>query len=134
MSFLGRKPSNILQGDGYYDTDPMAEPEMIPEAAEEPTSRPHGGSMELKVVAPINYEEVSTIADYLVAGCTVFLNVEKTDRETVRRIIDFLSGVAYSIGGQIRKVTVATYIITPDNVDVSDATTGESFAGQGSQL
>ena len=44
----------------------------------------------------------------------------------MRRIIDFLSGVAYSIGGQIKKVTLTTYIITPDNVDVSDAVTAQS--------
>lgn len=123
MSFLGRKSNNILQGDGYYDTDPLAEPESTPDVA--PAPRSHGNSIELKVVAPVQFEEVSTIADYLVAGCTVFLNVENTQREVVRRVIDFLSGVAYSIGGQIKKVTLTTYIITPDNVDVSDAVTAQ---------
>ena len=127
MSFLGRKTNNILQGDGYYDTDPLAMPEAMPEVApEEAVAMPgRSNSMELKVVTPVQFEEVSTIADYLVAGCTVFLNVENTQREIVRRIIDFLSGVAYSIGGQIKKVTLTTYIITPDNVDVSDAVTAQ---------
>lgn len=129
MSFLGRKTNNVLQGDGYYDTDPMAMPEAMPEmAAEDSTPMAKSNSIELKVVAPVQFEEVSTIADYLVAGCTVFLNVENTQREVVRRIIDFLSGVAYSIGGQIKKVTLTTYIITPDNVDVSDAVTSQGEA------
>lgn len=127
MSFLGRKSNNILQGDGYYDTDPLAEPEVSAEPMpEEETVPARSHSIELKVIAPMQFEEVSTIADYLVAGCTVFLNVENTQREVVRRIIDFLSGVAYSIGGQIKKVTLTTYIITPDNVDVSDAVTAQS--------
>lgn len=129
MSFLGRKTNNVLQGDGYYDTDPMAMPEAMPEmAAEDSVPMAKSNSIELKVVAPVQFEEVSTIADYLVAGCTVFLNVENTQREVVRRIIDFLSGVAYSIGGQIKKVTLTTYIITPDNVDVSDAVTSQGEA------
>ena len=127
MSFLGRKSNNILQGDGYYDTDPLAAPEVTAEPmAEEEATSARSHSIELKVIAPMQFEEVSTIADYLVAGCTVFLNVENTQREVVRRIIDFLSGVAYSIGGQIKKVTLTTYIITPDNVDVSDAVTAQS--------
>ncbi len=127
MSFLGRKSNNILQGDGYYDTDPLAAPEVTAEPmAEEEATPARSHSIELKVIAPMQFEEVSTIADYLVAGCTVFLNVENTQREVVRRIIDFLSGVAYSIGGQIKKVTLTTYIITPDNVDVSDAVTAQS--------
>lgn len=129
MSFLGRKTNNVLQGDGYYDTDPMAIPEAMPEmAAEDSVPMAKSNSIELKVVAPVQFEEVSIIADYLVAGCTVFLNVENTQREVVRRIIDFLSGVAYSIGGQIKKVTLTTYIITPDNVDVSDAVTSQGEA------
>ena len=129
MSFLGRKTNNVLQGDGYYDTDPMAMPEAMPEmATEDSVPMAKSNSIELKVVAPVQFEEVSTIADYLVAGCTVFLNVENTQREVVRRIIDFLSGVAYSIGGQIKKVTLTTYIITPDNVDVSDAVTSQGEA------
>ena len=129
MSFLGRKTNNVLQGDGYYDTDPMAMPEAMPEmAAEDSVPMAKSNSIELKVVAPVQFEEVSTIADYLVAGCTVFLNVENTQREVVRRIIDFLSGVDYSIGGQIKKVTLTTYIITPDNVDVSDAVTSQGEA------
>ncbi|MBO5788771.1 MAG: cell division protein SepF [Clostridia bacterium] len=126
MSILGRKTTNAMQSDGYFDTNPLAEPESAAEPTPAPAPRPASGNIELKVVAPTEFEEVSTIADYLVDGCTVFLNVENTPRELVRRIIDFLSGVAYSIGGQIKKVTLTTYIITPDNVDVSDAATSRA--------
>ena len=50
---------------------------------------------------------------------TAVLNLEDTQKDVSRRIIDFLSGVAYSQGGKIKRVSSCTYIITPDNVDLS---------------
>ena len=47
------------------------------------------------------------------------MNLEATNKETSRRIIDFLSGVAYAIDGRLSKVAVNTYIITPANINVS---------------
>lgn len=119
MSFLTRKNQNSFTGDGYYDTDPIAVADPAGEAPPPPSRTAPG--IELKVAAPVAFDEVSSIADDLLAGCTVFLNVENTQKEVIRRLIDFLSGVAYSIGGQIKKVTLSTYIITPSNVDVSEA-------------
>ena len=88
-----------------------------------------GGGIELKVVRPEHFEDVSTIADHLLSGRTVVLNLEATNKEIARRFIDFLSGVAYSIDGQMKRVANNTYIITPNNVDVTDtALRGESSA------
>ena len=47
------------------------------------------------------------------------LNLEATNKETARRLIDFLTGVAYSIDGNLRKISNTVYLITPNNVDVS---------------
>ncbi len=77
------------------------------------------GTIELKVVKPENFESVPQIADHLINKRTVVLNLEATNKETARRLIDFLSGVAYSIGGNIKRVANNTYVITPDNVDIS---------------
>ncbi len=77
------------------------------------------GTIELKVVKPENFESVPQIADHLMSKRTVVLNLEATNKETARRLIDFLSGVAYSIGGNIKRVANNTYVITPDNVDIS---------------
>ena len=46
------------------------------------------------------------------------MNLEKAPKDTSRRLIDFLSGVAYALDGKIRRVAANTYIITPYNVDV----------------
>ena len=77
-------------------------------------------NIELKVVRPAAYEEVSTIADYLLDGCTVVLNLELMDTPSIIRMLDFLNGVTYSTDGEIKNVSKSTYIITPNNVDVSD--------------
>ena len=122
MSFLGKKNQNAFLGDGYYDTDPLTTAQnLTPSDAPTAPSHTAPGGIELKVATPKQFDEVSTIADYLLSGCTVFLNVEDTPKEIIRRLIDFLSGVVYSIEGQIRKVTLTTYIITPGNVEISEA-------------
>ena len=76
-------------------------------------------SIELKVVKPERYDNVTQIADHLLNHRTVVLNLEATNRETARRILDFLSGIAYSIDGQLKRVANNTFVITPNNVDVS---------------
>ena len=77
-------------------------------------------NIELKVVRPRSFEEVSTVADYLLNGCTVFLNMELLDNAATVRMLDFLNGVTYCTDGDIKNVARSTYIITPNNVDVSD--------------
>ena len=80
-----------------------------------------GSALEMKVVKPQQFDSVSQIADHLLNKRTVVLNLENTSKETARRLIDFLSGVAYSIDGSIKKIATNAYVITPNNVDVGDA-------------
>ena len=83
-------------------------------------SQPDGANnIELKVVHPKDFSEVSTIADYLIDGCTVVLNVELLDPKSTLRMLDFLNGVTYTTDGEIKKVAQTTYIITPHYIDVS---------------
>ena len=77
-------------------------------------------NIELKVVRPASFEEVSEIADHLLEGRTVVLNLELLDNVQTIRMLDFLNGVTYSNDGEIKNVAKSTYIITPHNVDVSD--------------
>jgi len=79
----------------------------------------NSNALELKVVKPESFESVNQIADHLLNRRTVVLNLEDTDRETSRRLIDFLSGVAYSIKGTMKRVAKHTFVITPNNVGVS---------------
>ena len=64
-------------------------------------------------------DETRAVADELIEMHTVVLNLENTNKDVSRRIIDFLSGVAYANGGKIKRVATSTYIITPYNVDLT---------------
>lgn len=64
-------------------------------------------------------EETCAVADELLKMHTVVLNLENTNKDVSRRIIDFLSGVAYANGGKIKRVATSTFIITPYNVDLT---------------
>jgi cell division inhibitor SepF len=83
--------------------------------------------MQVVLVKPERFEDVTAIADHLNDKKTVVLNLEACERDTSRRIIDFLSGVAYANHGNIRKVAVSTFIIVPTDVAVSGELMLEEF-------
>ena len=70
------------------------------------------------LVKPDRFENAAEIADHLKDKRTVVLNLEQTNKDVARRLVDFLSGVAYANEGKIKKVANSTYIITPYNVDI----------------
>ena len=72
--------------------------------------------LQVVLVKPERFDDASTIADHLNAKRTVVLNLESSNKDVARRILDFLSGVAYANDGQIKRVANCTYIITPYNV------------------
>ena len=74
--------------------------------------------LQVVLVSPTRFENASEIADHLRDKRTVVLNLEQTDKNIARRLIDFLSGVAYANEGTIKKVALSTYIVTPYNVDI----------------
>ena len=118
----GADPMDDVQGGqaydagfGAFDSQPQPQPQQQPRQQ----SSMGGTNLELKVVKPDRYENVNQIADHLLNRRTVVLNLEGTNKETARRLIDFLSGVAYSIDGQLKRVANNTFVITPHNVDVS---------------
>ena len=74
--------------------------------------------LKVVLVKPERFENASEIADHLKEKRTVVLNLESTNKDVARRLIDFLSGVAYAGEGKIKKVAANTYIITPDSVDI----------------
>ena len=74
--------------------------------------------IENEVSERTHLDDASAIADHLNAKRTVVLNLESTSKEISRRLVDFLSGVAYANNGQIKRVAASTFIITPYNVDI----------------
>lgn len=111
---------------GYFDEQPVTEEATAPQddmstiGGSGYNIMGGGNAIELKVVKPQAFEDSAQVADHLLSKRTVVLNLEDTNKEAARRILDFLTGVAYSIGGSIKKVANSAYVVTPSNVDVSD--------------
>lgn len=130
MNFFGKKNGRFGDEDDFYkipleeEDDALEEidsTEGVPSSATDSGVGIGGSSIELKVVHSEKFEDVVMVAEHLLNHCTVVLNLDAANKDVRRRIFDFLSGVAFSIGGQIKRVTENTYIITPSNVDVSES-------------
>lgn len=100
-----------------------------PAASSAAASRPLGGSsrvvnlgsstqLQVNLVNPSRFDQVSDIADHLRDKQAIVLNLELTDKDVARRLVDFLSGCAYALDGRIKKVAKYTYLVTPYSVDV----------------
>ena len=73
----------------------------------------------LKIINPKGYEEAADIADFLMNGNTVLLNIEGMARESAIRLLDYLAGATHAVGGLMTKVGKTTIVVAPKNVDVS---------------
>ncbi len=113
--FQQPQPARMQQNQGYA---PQRQQPMQPQSG---GMSLNSANLELKVVKPEKYDSITAqkIADHLLNRRTVVLNLELTNKESARRLIDFLSGVAYSIDGYIQRVANNTFVIVPNNVDVS---------------
>lgn len=125
----------ILGMDGIDDNDITADydeptPEYDPQ--EEITKRNRvvnihaTAQLQVILVKPEVFQDTKQIADHLNSKKTVVLNLESTTPDVTRRIIDFLGGVAYANGGNIKPVANNTFIITPYNVGF----VGEDLVGE----
>ncbi|MBE6808751.1 MAG: cell division protein SepF [Ruminococcaceae bacterium] len=83
--------------------------------------------MQVVLVKPERYDDVTSIADHLNEGKTVVLNLENLDTELCRRIVDFLSGATYANHGNMRKVSRGTFLIVPHGVDMMGELMLEDF-------
>ena len=136
-------PDDEYEEDEYYEEDePQEEPARRSSYGESRRSSysfsdfaPRGGSssssgsrvvnihakaqLQVVVSKPISFgEDTRTVADELLQRHTVVLNLENTEKDVARRIVDFLSGVAYANNGKIKRIATNIFIITPYNVDL----------------
>ena len=99
--------------DGFGDFDEAPTAPVAPVAPTAPAAAA------LKIINPKSYQDASEIAGYLMNGSTVLLNIENMAREQAVRMIDYLSGATYVLGGLMTKVGKTTIVVAPKNVDVS---------------
>lgn len=87
------------------------------------------GRLQFVLVRPERFDDSIQIANHLLESKTVVLNLEAVGKDLARRIIDFLSGSAYAVGAKIKKVAIGTYIIAPNNSDISGDELEEQESG-----
>ncbi len=96
-----------VDAEGYYEMD---------EGSDVKVNKDNASQMVL--VEPRAYSESQTIADHLKAKNTVVVNLKRVTAAQAKRIIDFLTGTLYAIGGDLQKIGPGIYLCTPKNVSV----------------
>ena len=109
---FGEEDNDIVEDDGFSaGFDAPAAPASAPFGA--------ASTVALKIVNPKGYSNAEEIADFLMNGNTVLLNIEGLNRESAVRLLDYLSGAVHVLGGMMKKVGRTTIVVAPKNVDVS---------------
>ncbi len=89
-------------------------------ARKEPNVRPApSDKVALKLLQPKSHTEATKIADQLKDGCIVLLDISSLSKENALRLVDFLAGVAYVLGGEMIKTNKNTIVVSPAGVDIS---------------
>ena len=83
------------------------------------SSASHSGRQEVVLFRPVNFNDASKAADDLRSRKVVVVNLENVDKAMARRVVDFLSGCAYSLDGSVKKIAQAAYLFCPSNLVVN---------------
>ena len=104
---------NATNGDEFYSI-------KTEEALQE-----NDGKSKMILLEPRAYSESQQIADYLRARNTVVVNLKRVTSDQAKRIVDFLSGTIYAIGGDLQKIGGGIFLCTPNNVNIQGKITDE---------
>ena len=106
--------SNNISGDEFYDLRPE-------EALAE-----NDGNSKMILLEPRAYSESQQIADHLKMRNTVVVNLKRVTSDQAKRIIDFLAGTIYAIGGDLQKIGGGIFLCTPNNINIQGKITEET--------
>lgn len=124
MRRRGRDSDDVDDIFGDDDLPPRrrrgADPDMAPAGANGGGSR-GGSDVQMKLVSPRSFNDAQKVADEFKSSRPVILNMQDTDPDLARRLIDFASGLTYALGGGMQKIADQTFLLTPHNVSVSAA-------------
>lgn len=114
----------ILAADNDMEEDPVMQTRI-----KSPSERINSSRQQFVLTKPEKFDDSIQIATYLIERKTVVLNLEAIGKELARRIIDFLSGTAFAVGAKIKRVAISTYIIVPNNADITGEMLDELESG-----
>jgi len=110
-----------------YDDEPAPSGRVVPFS----NAGPRRGGTEVSVYSPRSFQDVVAIADALRNRQVVIINLQNADRTLLQRVVDFTSGVAYTIDGKIQKLAEAIYLVVPAGVVVNAAGLRDSMMTDG---
>jgi len=116
------------EADELYEDEPGTARNVVP--LDQRVAR--RGGTEVSVYAPRAFADVTEIADALRNRQVVIVNLQNADRSLLQRVVDFTSGVAYTIDGKIQKLAEAIYLIVPSGIMVNAQGLRDSMAADGS--
>lgn len=135
MGFFGKKSKDYSYDDNYDndfyrteedegvvggdDLDDIPAPAPAPAPAQK-QQKPAAGGGALKLVTPRDAQDGLVIADYLMHGYTVVMNIESLEREMIERLIVFLQGALHVLDGEMRRVTKSTLVLSPRKGEVTE--------------
>lgn len=99
----------------YDDEEPVGPSRVVPLTR---GGKRHGG-VEVGLFSPRGFQDVVEIADALRGKQVVIVNLQNADRSLLQRVVDFTSGVAYTIDGKIQKLAESIYLVVPAGVVVN---------------
>lgn len=91
---------------------------------------PSSSSGKMILLEPRAYSESQQIADHLKKKNTVVVNMKRVTPDQAKRIVDFLSGTVYALGGDLQKIGAGIFLCTPKNVNVEGAITDDDDKGK----
>jgi cell division inhibitor SepF len=101
------------------DVEDTAE-EPVPRRGRRRSARGNGGGVaSMHVVTPRSFNDAQQVADEFKRSKPVIINLQATDRELSKRLIDFSSGMTYALGGGMQRIAQGIFLLTPENVEVS---------------
>ena len=123
---MGLNLKKIFSYDGDDDNLVGTEDEYYAMSEEEAIKEADKSGNKMILLEPRAYSESQQIADHLKNRNSVVVNLKRVTSDQAKRIIDFLSGVIYAIGGSMQKIEVRIYLCTPKNVNVQGKISDES--------
>ena len=107
------------------DIDTSSEDDYYNVSTEEALKKINGEGSKLMLLEPRAYSESQQIADHLKNRHTVVVNLKRVTTDQAKRIVDFLSGTIYAIGGDLQKIGNGIFLCTPKNISVQGKITEE---------
>jgi cell division inhibitor SepF len=105
--------------DIFADDEPAGPSTRVLRPVETAGNGNGGADVQVHLVSPNSFNDAQEVADRFKRGVPVILNLQSTEAELSKRLIDFASGLTYALDGGMQKIADKTFLLTPRNVEVS---------------